>query len=105
MACLARGIEKTGRVVTAATVLSCVAIGAFATSQIVFIKELGLGTAAAVRGGRDHRASPAGAVADGSTRGMQLVGAAVRTLREVLVRIRVGKQVPGAAVAVERASE
>ena len=26
----------------------CVAIGAFATSQIVFIKELGLGTAAAV---------------------------------------------------------
>lgn len=45
---MARGIEKTGRIVTAAAILFCVAIGAFATSQIVFIKELGLGTAAAV---------------------------------------------------------
>jgi uncharacterized membrane protein YdfJ with MMPL/SSD domain len=35
-------------VVTAAALLFCVAIGAFATSQIVFIKELGIGTAAGV---------------------------------------------------------
>jgi len=34
--------------VTAAALLFCVAIGAFATSQIVFIKELGVGTALAV---------------------------------------------------------
>ena len=34
--------------ITAAAVLFCVAIGAFSTSQIIFIKELGLGTALAV---------------------------------------------------------
>jgi RND superfamily putative drug exporter len=34
--------------VTAAALLFAVAIGAFATSQIVFIKELGLGAALAV---------------------------------------------------------
>lgn len=45
---VARGIERTGRIVTAAALLFCVAIGAFATSQIIFIKELGVGTAAAV---------------------------------------------------------
>lgn len=45
---VAMGLERTGRIVTAAAVLFCVAIGAFATSQIVFIKELGVGTALAV---------------------------------------------------------
>jgi uncharacterized membrane protein YdfJ with MMPL/SSD domain len=45
---VARGMEKTGRIVTAAAILFCVAIGAFATSQVIFIKELGLGTAIAV---------------------------------------------------------
>ena len=45
---VASGLERTGRIVTAAAVLFCVAIGAFATSEIVFIKELGLGTALAV---------------------------------------------------------
>src|SRR5205823_5076789 len=45
---VAIGLERTGRIVTAAAVLFCVAIGAFATSQIVFIKELGVGTALAV---------------------------------------------------------
>ncbi|MEY2532589.1 MAG: putative drug exporter of the superfamily, partial [bacterium] len=39
---------RTGRIVTAAAVLFCVAIGAIATSEIVFIKELGVGTALAV---------------------------------------------------------
>jgi RND superfamily putative drug exporter len=34
--------------VTSAAILFSVAIGAFATSQIIFIKELGLGTAMAV---------------------------------------------------------
>jgi uncharacterized membrane protein YdfJ with MMPL/SSD domain len=42
------GLERTGRIVTAAALLFCVAIGAFATSRIVFIKELGVGTALAV---------------------------------------------------------
>ena len=42
------GMDATGPLVTAAAVLFCVAIGAFATSQIVFIKEVGIGTAVAV---------------------------------------------------------
>ncbi len=45
---VAIGLERTGRIVTAAAVLFAVAIGAFATSQLVFIKELGVGTALAV---------------------------------------------------------
>lgn len=45
---VARGLERTGRIVTAAALLFCVAVGTFATSSIVFIKELGVGTAVAV---------------------------------------------------------
>jgi len=42
------GVARTGYPITAAALLFCVAIGAFATSEIVFIKQLGLGTALAV---------------------------------------------------------
>jgi RND superfamily putative drug exporter len=45
---VAVGLERTGRIVTAAALLFAVAIGAFTTSKLVFIKELGLGTALAV---------------------------------------------------------
>lgn len=45
---VASGLERTGRIVTAAALLFAVAVGAFATSKLVFIKELGLGTALAV---------------------------------------------------------
>jgi uncharacterized membrane protein YdfJ with MMPL/SSD domain len=45
---VALGLERTGRIVTAAALLFAIAIGAFATSQIVFIKENGVGTALAV---------------------------------------------------------
>jgi uncharacterized membrane protein YdfJ with MMPL/SSD domain len=45
---VAIGLERTGRIVTAAAVLFAIAIGAFATSEIIFIKENGLGTALAV---------------------------------------------------------
>ena len=45
---VAIGLERTGRIVTAAALLFAVAFGAFLTSQIVITKELGLGTAAAV---------------------------------------------------------
>jgi RND superfamily putative drug exporter len=45
---VAIGLERTGRIVTAAALLFCIAIGAFATSQIIFIKEVGVGTALAV---------------------------------------------------------
>lgn len=45
---VALGIQRTGRIVTAAALLFAIALGAFATSQIIFIKELGIGTALAV---------------------------------------------------------
>ncbi len=45
---VAIGLQRTGRIVTAAALLLCIAIGSFATSSIVFVKEVGLGTAAAV---------------------------------------------------------
>jgi uncharacterized membrane protein YdfJ with MMPL/SSD domain len=45
---VAHGLERTGRLVTAAALLFCVAIGAFATSHIFFIKQLGVGAALAV---------------------------------------------------------
>jgi len=45
---VAIGLERTGRIVTAAALLFAVAIGAFATSKLVFIKELGVGVALSV---------------------------------------------------------
>jgi Predicted drug exporters of the RND superfamily len=45
---VAIGLERTGRIVTAAALLFAVAMVAFATSQIIFIKENGVGTALAV---------------------------------------------------------
>ena len=45
---VAVGLQRTGRIVTAAALLFAVAIGAFATSDITLIKELGVGTALAV---------------------------------------------------------
>ena len=45
---VATGLQRTGRIITAAALLFCVAIGAFATSQVIFIKELGIGIAAGV---------------------------------------------------------
>ncbi len=45
---VAIGLQRTGRIVTAAALLLVVALGAFATSQIVFIKQLGVGAAVAV---------------------------------------------------------
>jgi RND superfamily putative drug exporter len=45
---VAMGLERTGRIVTAAAVLFAVAMFAFATSQIIFIKENGVGVALAV---------------------------------------------------------
>jgi uncharacterized membrane protein YdfJ with MMPL/SSD domain len=45
---IALGIERTGRIITAAALLFCVAIGALAISQLFFTKQLGLGAALAV---------------------------------------------------------
>ena len=45
---VAIGLERTGRIVTAAALLLCVAIGAFATSRLVFVKEITVGLMTAV---------------------------------------------------------
>ncbi len=45
---VALGLERTGRIITAAALLFTVAIGAFVTSEVIFIKQVGLGTAVAV---------------------------------------------------------
>jgi len=45
---VAQGLERTGRIVTAAALLFTIAIGAFATSEIIFIKQVWVGTALAV---------------------------------------------------------
>jgi RND superfamily putative drug exporter len=45
---VAAGIERTGRIVTAAAVLLAIAVGAFVTSEVLFMKLLGLGVAFAV---------------------------------------------------------
>ncbi len=45
---VAIGLERTGRIVTAAAVLFAFAVGVFATSQIIFIKENFIGVALAV---------------------------------------------------------
>jgi uncharacterized membrane protein YdfJ with MMPL/SSD domain len=45
---VAIGLERTGRLVTAASLMLAIAIGAFATSKVVFLKEVGVGTACAV---------------------------------------------------------
>ena len=45
---VAVGLQRSGRIVTAAAILLAVAIGAFVTSQIIFLKEIGIGAAVAV---------------------------------------------------------
>ena len=45
---VALGVERTGAVVTAAAILLAVAIGAFITSSISFIQQIGVATAAGV---------------------------------------------------------
>jgi len=47
-ASVARGLERTGRIITSAALLLVVVTGAFATSEIIFIKQVGVGTALAV---------------------------------------------------------
>jgi RND superfamily putative drug exporter len=45
---VATGLARTGRVVTAAAVLLAVAIGAFSTSSISFIQQIGVASATGV---------------------------------------------------------
>jgi uncharacterized membrane protein YdfJ with MMPL/SSD domain len=45
---VALGLQRTGRIVTFAALLMMIAIGCFVTSKMIFIKQLGFGTAIAV---------------------------------------------------------
>jgi uncharacterized membrane protein YdfJ with MMPL/SSD domain len=45
---VAVGLGRTGRIVSASALLMAVAIGAFATSQVIFLKEIGIGAVVAV---------------------------------------------------------
>ncbi len=45
---IATGAQRCGRLITSAAILLAVALGAFATSKLVFLKEIGVGVAAAV---------------------------------------------------------
>ncbi len=45
---VALGLQRTGRVITSAALLLCVAIGSIATSQLVEVKEVAIGIAAAI---------------------------------------------------------
>jgi uncharacterized membrane protein YdfJ with MMPL/SSD domain len=90
---VAIGLERTGRIVTAAALLFSIAIGAFVTSEIIFIKELGLGTALAVL----IDASIVRALLVPSL--MELLGKwnwwAPRPLRRLHARIGLGDALPG----------
>ena len=73
---VALGIERTGRVITAAALLLAVVFLAFTSSEIFFMKEVGLRPG---RGGPDRRvdrARAARARADAPVRPVELVGAA-----------------------------
>ena len=82
---VAIGIERTGRIVTAAALLFSVAIGAFVTSKLIFIKELGLGIALAVLIDAFVICARR-ALADGTARQVELVGPAppAATVRALL---------------------
>ena len=45
---VALGLERSGRLVTQAAILFCLAVGAFATSSVIFIKQVGVGAVVAV---------------------------------------------------------
>jgi uncharacterized membrane protein YdfJ with MMPL/SSD domain len=45
---IAHGLERTGRTITAAALLFCVAVGAGVTSRLIIVKEAGVGLAVAV---------------------------------------------------------
>jgi RND superfamily putative drug exporter len=45
---VAAGLERTGRIVTAAALLFCVAFGSFVTCRLIFMKEAGVGVALSV---------------------------------------------------------
>ncbi len=73
---VAHGLERTGRVVTAAAAIMVAAFSGFALGRVTGLQEFGIGLALAVLDRRDDRAGGARPVADGRARPLQLVAAA-----------------------------
>ena len=71
---VAVGLERTGRIVTAAAILFAVAIGAFATSEARVHQGAGTRRRARRADRRLDHPRPAGAIADGTARPVELVG-------------------------------
>ena len=72
---VATGLERSGRVVSAAALLFCAAVGSLSVSSVASLKEFGVGAALAVTDRLDGRAGAARAGTDGAARAGQLVGA------------------------------
>ncbi len=73
---VAIGLERTGRIVTAAALLFAVAIGAFVTSRDHLHQGERARHGARRADRREHHPRPARALADGAARQVELVGAA-----------------------------
>jgi len=65
---IATGMQRTGRLITSASILLAVAIGVFVTPKLVFLKEVGLGVAAAVLIDAFLVRGAAGSISDGAAR-------------------------------------
>ena len=72
---VARGLERSGRIVTSAALIVVVVAGSFAFADIVLIKALGLGMAHRGRPRRDGRPGAARAGHDAPARPLELVDA------------------------------
>ena len=72
---VARGLERSGRIVTSAALIVVVVAGSFAFADIVLIKALGVGHGDRRRARRDDRPRAAGARDDAPARPLELVDA------------------------------
>ena len=72
---VARGLERSGRIVTSAALIVVVVAGSFAFADIVLIKALGIGDRDRGRPRRDGRPRAAGAGDDAAARRLELVDA------------------------------
>ena len=79
---VAHGLERTGRVVTAAAIIMVAAFSGFVAGHVAGLQEFGAGLALAVLPRRDDRARAARPVAHGRLRPLELVAAVGRGARE-----------------------
>ena len=91
-----RPSSAPARIVTAAALLFCIAVGAFATSNVILVKEVGLGIALAVSDRRLDRPRPPRPVADGDPRPLELVARTTASRRRSVSLSRLRDQLVGA---------